>query len=502
MLIEMHSHTSEHSRCSRVPAVELVKQVFAKGLQGIVFTDHHYLWNNRELKEVRHASAVPDHFLIMTGQEVTTSGRGDVLVYGADEAIERGVTIEEIRARFPNAALVWAHPYRNGHLPEDASLLLPLLDGIEIFSTNHTVRENSKGLRDWHRLRFTAVSGTDTHGSGYAGLYPTQFDHPVATVLDIADEIVKGRCRPFLKEIPRSGASSRVTEVTIGAKGMDEIRERLVIRTIPGAYKWKTAERAFHIMEVISNHGFTGGPFRVPLPIDEDPESRTLIEQGMRGKLLYDKLLTASREDGRLYVRMTAQWLARLHSCRLRITPPDEFAKKETKRLDNYLERFTSISHPHTRKADEILSAIREEEAGRFNGTPDALVQGHGDFHPKNVLIGQDSQDNRETLFVAAIDFESSLCLPPAFDVGCFLAQFRNQFFPHKEILRDFPDDIFLDAYREASGRLDEGFSGQVELFRARTNMSIAAYLIKLGMGAGEDLWRVLVEAEHALSGL
>ena len=131
--------------------------------------------------------------------------------------------------------------------------------------------------------------------------------------MEIADEIVKGRCRPFLKEIPRSGANSRVTEVTIGAKGMDEIRERLVIRTIPGAYKWKTAERAFHIMEVISGHGFTCGPFRVPLPIDQDPESRTLIEQGMRGKSLYDKLLTASREDARLYVRMTAQWLASLY---------------------------------------------------------------------------------------------------------------------------------------------------------------------------------------------
>lgn len=30
--------------------------------------------------------------------------------------------------------------------------------------------------------------------------------------------------------------------------------------------------------------------------------------------------------------------------------------------------------------------------------------------------------------------------------------------------------------------------------------MSIAAYLIKLGLGQSEDLWRVLVEAEQALS--
>ena len=45
------------------------------------------------------------------------------------------------------------------------------------------------------------------------------------------------------------------------------------------------------------------------------------------------------------------------------------------------------------------------------------------DFHPKNIFLGQDNQENRDTLFIAAIDFESSLVLPRAFDVGCFLAQ-------------------------------------------------------------------------------
>jgi hypothetical protein len=83
--------------------------------------------------------------------------------------------------------------------------------------------------------------------------------------------------------------------------------------------------------------------------------------------------------------------------------------------------------------------------------------------------------------------------------VGCFLAQFRNQFFSHGKILASFPEELFVDAYRETMGDLDDDFPRQVELFRARTNMSIAAYLIKLGMGGSPDLWRVLVEAEQAL---
>jgi hypothetical protein len=43
-------------------------------------------------------------------------------------------------------------------------------------------------------------------------------------------------------------------------------------------------------------------------------------------------------------------------------------------------------------------------------------------------------------------------------------------------------------------------FYRQVEIFRARTNLSIAAYLIKVGMGDSSNLWRVLVEAEQSLT--
>jgi aminoglycoside phosphotransferase (APT) family kinase protein len=501
MLLEMHSHTAEHSRCSSIPAAELIRQAFAKGLQGIVFTDHHYLWSVEEILQVRRSGAVPDHFLILSGQEVATPEIGDVIVYGACMLFPHRTSLEEIRVSCPEAALIWAHPYRKGGRPEDASLLLPLLDGVEIFSSNHSVRENSRGLRDWHRLRFTAIGGTDTHGNGYAGLYPTHFDHPIDNMASLAAEIKEGRCRPFLKEIPRSGAGSLVTEVTIGAKGLDEVRERIIIRDISSQHKWDAADRAFHIEEQLIKQGFACGPYRVPVPIDQDHDSMTLIEQGIRGKSLFDKILYASREDGQRYLGMAARWLAKLHACRLTLTPADEFLAREPDRLGRYLERFTAINHPHTKRAEEILCAIQKEEVSRYADNPGSLVQGHGDFHPKNILIGQDFQENRETLYVAAIDFENSLRLPPAFDVGCFLAQFRNQFFCHENIIRDFPEEVFLTAYREESGTIVDDFSSQVELFRARANMSIAAYLIKLGLGDSTDLWRVLLEAEKALTG-
>ena len=55
-----------------------------------------------------------------------------------------------------------------------------------------------------------------------------------------------------------------------------------------------------------------------------------------------------------------------------------------------------------------------------------------------------------------------------------------------------------LDFYRDFSPRADQErvFEAQLELFRARSHLSIAAYLVKLGLGDSGALYRVLVEAE------
>jgi predicted metal-dependent phosphoesterase TrpH len=500
MLLELHCHTAEHSRCSAVGAVDLIRQVHAKGLQGLVFTDHHYLWPIDELQEVRRAAAVPDYFLILSGQEVTTSDLGDVLVYGAPRSISRATSLKAIRARYPKAALVLAHPFRNGRKPGPEKLLNPLLDGVEIFSSNHTVSENSRGLQAWHTHKFTAVAGTDTHGAGYAGTYPTLFDHPVTTVQDMLEELRHGRCRPFFKEIPRAGSQIQVSEITIGTKGADEVRERIIIKSLRDKKKWESAERAYEIMAVIAERGFAGGRYRVPRPIDADREAMTLIEQGLRGKTLFEKVVGTDPESARSFVQLAAEWLARLHNCRLQVTPPEEFLEKEARRLSHYVERFAEIKHPHTRRARETMEAVHRAELDLFEGHPDRLIQGHGDYHPKNVYIGQDRLDDWQTVYVAAIDFDSSLCLPPAFDVGTFLAQFRNQLFKYPHILGEISEEVFLNVYLSLSTVAGPDFLQQVELFRARTDLGIAAFLIKLGLGDSENLWRVLVEAESAMA--
>ncbi len=500
MLLEVHCHTSEHSTCSHVSARHLVEKVFHKGLQGIVLTDHHYLWSPEELEELKNRCGLPEHFLILAGQEVKTAELGDVLVYGATQVFVSGTSVLEIRRRFPEAALVLAHPYRKERTPPIETLLHPALDAIEIFNSNQSVRENSRGLQDWHLHRFTAVAGTDTHAESYAGLYPTLFDHPISDIGGLAREIRHGRCRPFLKEIPKAGAQNLVTEVTIGVKGVDERRERLIIRTLPTERSWRKAQRAHAIMTALAENGFDGGSFRVPRPIDENRAERTVIQEGVRGKSLLDKLRNSTTADRRHYVELAGRWLARLHGCRLRVTPEGEFWDQEQIRLARYLKRFEKIDHPHRRRAREVMENVLEREERILRAASESMVQAHGDFHPKNLIVGQDLLDDRSSLYVAAIDFESSFLMPAAYDVGTFLAQYRNQLYPWGEILRELPESLFLEAYLQERGAVPDDFGFQVSTFRARTNLSIAAYLIKLGLGDSENLWRVLVEAEEALS--
>jgi len=502
MIIEMHAHTTEHSSCSFVGAVDLVTRALSKEMQGIVLTDHHYLWTADEIDRLRRQAGLPDHFLVLPGQEVRTAEFGDVLVYGADRGFEPNTPLGEIRLLCPDAALVWAHPYRNQKIPTATQLLDPRLDAIEIFNANHSVAENTRGLRDWHRFKFNAVAGTDTHAQSYTGTYPTIFDHPFRTVEEMAFEIRHGRCRPFFKEIPKSGTQIQVTELTIGTKGLDDHREKIIVKTHTDEKKWKSAERAYHIIEEIADHGFAEGRFRVPRPLGRDIESHILIEEGVRGKSLFDKLIKADEESARHYLRLAGRWLARLHGCRLCVTPADEYLSREKERLGRYLKHFVDIKHKQSRRVEELSERVWRTQMDNFGDDRLGFVQGHGDYHLKNILIGQDNPDDRNTTFVAVIDFDSSMFMPPAFDVGTFLAQFQNQLFQRPEIRDKAPENIFLEAYLANVSPQDRNFLAQVELFKARTDLSIASYLIKVGLGSSEDLFRVLVDAEKCMTNI
>lgn len=503
MIFEMHCHTAEHSRCSKVGAAELAQRNFEAGLQGMVFTDHHYLWGSDEIRELRRKIEVPNHFVILAGQEVNTPEFGDILVYGADRSIASGTAFDEIAHSFPRAALVWAHPYRGEKRPAEARFFDSRLAGVEIFSSNHSVTESHRALRDWHRHKFTAIAGTDTHAPSYAALYPTVFDHPVATIEEIAEEIRAGRCRPYFEEIPRSGATdTMVTELIIGPRSRHSLPEKYIIKVQRNPKAWKTAARSSEIMEEIAGYGFREGRFRIPKSYGRDEESLAVIEEGIEGKNLFDSLKEAPANKAREYLQLAAKWLARLHNYRIRITPPEAFLADEYGRLERYLSAFYNVKHPHARRAQEIMDTVLKLEKVMYQDRLAEMVQGHGDFHPKNIFIGANDCPDEDCTYIAAFDFASSYTMPPAYDVGTFLAQYRNQFFREPQVQEKVSPDIFLQTYLQESLVAGEEFHSGVELFKARTSLSICSFLIKVGLGDSENLWRVLLEGEKSLDHL
>jgi predicted metal-dependent phosphoesterase TrpH len=201
MLIEMHCHTAEYSPCSEVSAVDLVRQVHARGLAGAVFTDHHYLWSVQELSAVRRAARLPDSFLLLSGQEVSTIDLGDVLVYGGTEAYPWGLTLAELRNRTAGAALVWAHPFRWGRDPVIGNLFHPALNGVEILNGNQTDNENTRACAAWRRFGFTALAGSDVHELEAVGRYPTRFRSEIRTLAGLIAAIATGACGPRQEDL-------------------------------------------------------------------------------------------------------------------------------------------------------------------------------------------------------------------------------------------------------------------------------------------------------------
>lgn len=196
MILELHAHTAEHSSCSRVKAVDLLHFVIEQGIQGVVLTDHHYLWGDGELGQLRILSGIPDGFLLFSGQEVTTFDFGDVLVFGAGEPIKPWIYLSELRSRYPGAALVWAHPYRGMRCPTSIDLLNTAFDAIEILNQHQGPDGNADGLRDWNKWGFAATGGSDIHTHDPLALYPTEFATKISNLADLVLAIKSGSCRP------------------------------------------------------------------------------------------------------------------------------------------------------------------------------------------------------------------------------------------------------------------------------------------------------------------
>lgn len=200
MRFDMHMHTYRHSPCSIIDPIQLVQRAQKIGLDGVVITEHDYLWTESALDDLR--AAAPG-LLIFAGVEVSAHG-GDLLVYGIKNPfpLRKGMDwktlCREIHAQ--GGVAVAAHPYRWGQKFDDLIRHhQPEIDGVERMSSNmdDELRRLSADFHDRHP-QYAGMGNSDAHALEKLGMCYTLFDATIRTMDDLCQAIRERKTQPMV----------------------------------------------------------------------------------------------------------------------------------------------------------------------------------------------------------------------------------------------------------------------------------------------------------------
>jgi len=190
MTFDLHIHTTRHSPDSELHPLDLVRRARELGLDGIVITEHDWLWTEAELAELRQAGG---GLVVLGGIEVTAR-EGHMLVYGVENpfALPRGIGVaalcREVRAQ--GGAVVAAHPFRWGQRFDDIIRQHePELDGLEVMSSNMDTDGRRRAADLVRRHSWVGLGCSDAHHEKVVGACYTQFAVPIRNNRDLVQAI-------------------------------------------------------------------------------------------------------------------------------------------------------------------------------------------------------------------------------------------------------------------------------------------------------------------------
>lgn len=197
MKFDLHIHTTRHSPDSQIDPLVLVRRAHQLGLDGVVITEHDWLWTEGELEELR---AVAQGLVVLAGVEVSAR-EGHFLAYGVHNpfAIPRGIGVADLcrEVHRQGGVVVGAHPFRWGQRFDDIlNQHRPELDGLELM-TNNMDDECRRRAAEIHRHRGLAGLGSsDAHSEEVLGVCYTEFNDPIRGMPDVVRAIRERRSVP------------------------------------------------------------------------------------------------------------------------------------------------------------------------------------------------------------------------------------------------------------------------------------------------------------------
>jgi predicted metal-dependent phosphoesterase TrpH len=191
---DLHVHTTRHSPDSRMDPLTMTRRACALGLDGVVITEHDWLWTEPELEVLRE---LHPELVILAGIEVSAR-EGHFLVYGVSNpfAVHRGIGVAALcqEVHRQGGAVVAAHPFRWGQPFTDILRReRPELDGLELMTSNMDAdcRRRAAAVRKEYNL--AGLGSSDAHQEDVLGFCYTEFPGTITGMPDLVDAIRGGR---------------------------------------------------------------------------------------------------------------------------------------------------------------------------------------------------------------------------------------------------------------------------------------------------------------------
>lgn len=195
---DIHLHTNIYSPCSLMDPEEMVESAISIGLDGIVITEHHYQWSEKEIEDLKKKVFV-NGLVIFSATEITTDA-GDLLVFGLPEKTisnwKNFVPVEEVIAEVNqhNGFCIAAHPTRNYHHFDQRLETLPI-PAMEVMSVNMNVAEQEEASLWANRLNRVQICASDAHRAIYVGKYWIEVEMEKPDKIDFISALKNKRFR-------------------------------------------------------------------------------------------------------------------------------------------------------------------------------------------------------------------------------------------------------------------------------------------------------------------
>ncbi len=183
---DLHVHTSEHSPCARNPASDVLEIARLQGLDGVVFTDHHFCWPDEEIAELK--ARTESQLTILSGQEITLAGI-DFLVFGWSGPDPHVQTISQFVEIIQDegGAVIAAHPWSVLYNLDTDKMAEWGVDGVEV---NNSLKGAAPAveLEKVRKHSLAEIAGSDFHQpvfKGALGNCCTRFGFPVRSIRDL-----------------------------------------------------------------------------------------------------------------------------------------------------------------------------------------------------------------------------------------------------------------------------------------------------------------------------